>query len=118
MNPTPWLSPIERQSILEGKKHLRTAANFGVFANSEALSKLAWFEYLSGDAEQSVALLSQAAARQSGQGKALSLYYRGTILNRLGRYEQARVSLDKALAQRAALILARQEIGESLWQLS
>src|SRR5206468_283275 len=117
LDPTPWLSPIERERIPEGKKHFRAAANFGLFANSEALSKLAWFEYLSGDAEQSVALLSQAAARQSGQGKALSLYYRGTILNRLGRYEQARMSLDEALAQRADLILARQEKGESLWQL-
>src|SRR5206468_6696285 len=38
MNPTPWLSAIERESILEGKEHLRTAANFGLFANSEALS--------------------------------------------------------------------------------
>ena len=117
-NPTRWLSPIDRESILEGKKHLQAAAKFGLFANSEALSKLAWFEYLSGDAEQSVALLSQAAARQGGQGKALSLYYRGTILNRLGRYEQARASLDEALAERADLILARQEKGESLWQLS
>src|SRR2546422_9780119 len=117
MNPTPWLSAIERESILEGKEHLRTAANFGLFANSEALSKLAWFEYLSGDAEQSVALLSQAAARQRGQGKALSLYYSGTILNRLGRYEQARASLDEALAQRADLIIARQEKGKSLWRL-
>ncbi|PYJ48687.1 MAG: hypothetical protein DME87_11620 [Verrucomicrobia bacterium] len=118
LNPTRWLSLIDRESILEGKKHLQAAVNFGLFENSEALSKLAWFEYLSGDAEQSVALLSQAAARQGGQGKALSLYYRGTILNRLGRYEQARASLDEALAERADLILARQEKGESLWQLS
>ena len=116
-NPARWLSAIDRQSILEGKKHLQAAATFGLFANSEALSKLAWFEYLAGDAEQSVVLLGQAAARQSGQGKALSLYYRGTILNRLGRYEQARTSLDESLAQRADLILARQEQGESLWQL-
>ena len=115
--PARWLTAIDRQSILEGKKHLQAAATFGLFANSEALSKLAWFEYLAGDAEQSVVLLGQAAARQSGQGKALSLYYRGTILNRLGRYEQARTSLDEALAHRADLILARQEQGESLWQL-
>src|SRR6266853_973301 len=117
MNPARWLSPIDRENILEGKKHLQATANFGLFANSETLSKLAWFEYLYGDAEQSVALLSRAAARQTGQGKALSLYYRGTILNRLGRYEQARTSLDESLAQRADLILARQEKGESLWQL-
>ncbi len=116
-NPAPWLSPIDRESILKGKKHFQAASNFGLFVNSEALSKLAWFEYLSGDAEQSVALLSQAAAHQQGQAKALSLYYRGTILNRLGHYEQARTSLDEAMAERADLILAQQEKGESLWQL-
>jgi len=116
-NPAPWLSLIDRESSLEGKKHFQAASNFGLFINSEALSKLAWFEYLSGDAEQSVALLSQAAAHQQGQAKALSLYYRGTILNRLGHYEQARTSLDEAVAERADLILAQQEKGESLWQL-
>ena len=47
----------------------------------------------------------------------MSLYYRGTILNRLGRYEQAQTSLDAALNERQDLILARQEKGESLWQL-
>jgi len=116
-NPGPWLSPIDRENIVEGKNHFEAASNFGFFVNSEALSKLAWFEYLSGDAEQSVQLLEQAAARQEGQAKALSLYYRGTILNRLGRYEQARTSLDQALVERADLILAREEKGESLWQL-
>ena len=116
-NPDPWLSPIDRETIVEGKDHFQAAANFGFFVNSEALSKLAWFEYLSGDAEQSVELLGQAAPHQQGQAKALSLYYRGTILNRLGRYEQARTNLDQALAERADLILARQEKGESLWQL-
>jgi tetratricopeptide (TPR) repeat protein/ferredoxin len=116
-DPAPWLSPIDRKNINEGKKHFQTASTFGLFANSEALPKLAWFEYLAGDAERSVTLLGQAAARQKGQGKALSLYYRGTILNRLGRYEQAQLSLDEALAERADLILARQEKGESLWQL-
>lgn len=117
MNPDPWLSPTDRATILEGKKHFQAALRFGLFINSEALPKLAWLEYLSGDAEQSVALLGQAAARQNGQAKALSLYYRGAILNRLGRYDQAQASLDAALAQRDDLILARQEKAESLWQL-
>jgi polyferredoxin len=116
-NPDPWLSPVDRQTVLKGKNHLQTASNSGLFVNSEALPKLAWFEYLSGDTERSVELLSQAAAHQKGQAKALSLYYRGTILNRLGRYEQAQTNLDEALVEREDLILARQEKGESLWHL-
>jgi len=116
-NPDPWLTPADRQHVLEGKRHLQTASNSGLFSNSEALPKLAWFEYLSGEADQSTKLLSQAAALQKGQAKALSLYYRGTILNRLGRYEEAKVNLDAALVERDDLILARQEKGESLWQL-
>jgi len=116
-NPDPWLSPNDRENIVEGRNHLQAASKLGLFANSEALPKLAWFEYLSGDAAESVQLLGQAAARQQGQAKALSLYYRGTILNRLGRYELARTSLDEALAERDDLILAREEKGESLWLL-
>jgi polyferredoxin/tetratricopeptide (TPR) repeat protein len=116
-NPDPWLSQIDRENIAVGKNHLRSAASLGLFVNSEALPKLAWFTYLSGDAEQSVQLLENAATHQRGQAKALSLYYRGTILNRLGRYEQAQTSLDEALAERPDLILAREEKGESLWQL-
>ena len=117
-NPDPWLSPADRETVLKGRKHLQSASNSALFLNSEALPKLAWFEYLSGDAEQSIKLLSQAAEHQTGRAKALSLYYRGTILNRLGRYEPALASLDQALAQREDIILARQEKGESLWQLS
>jgi tetratricopeptide (TPR) repeat protein/polyferredoxin len=116
-NPDPWLTPGDRQNVLEGRNYLQTASKTGLFTNSEALPKLAWFEYLSGDAEQSVELLSKAAAQQKGQAKALSLYYRGTILNRLGRYEQAQTNLDEALVEREDLILARQEKGESLWKL-
>jgi polyferredoxin/Flp pilus assembly protein TadD len=116
-DPDPWLTPVDRQNVLAGKNYLETASKTGLFTNSETLPKLAWFEYLSGDAEQSVELLSRAAARQKGQAKALSLYYRGTILNRLGRYEQAQTNLDEALAEREDLILARQEKGESLWKL-
>jgi NAD-dependent dihydropyrimidine dehydrogenase PreA subunit len=116
-NPGPWLSPMDRETILEGKTHFQTVSRFGLFVNGEALPKLAWFEYLSGNAEHAVDLLGQAATNQKGQTKALSLYYRGTILNRLGRYEQANASLDEALMQRDDLILARQEKGESLWQL-
>ena len=116
-NPGPWLSPTDRDNILNGRNNFQAAADFGFFMNSEALPKLAWFKYLSGEAEQSVELLDKAANHQKGQAKALSLYYRGSVLNRLGRHEQALASLDAALAERSDLILARQEKGESLWQL-
>src|SRR6266850_5668813 len=117
VNPARWLSPADRQNIVAGKEHLQAASKLGLFVNNEGLPKLAWFEYLLGDTEQSVQLLSQAAVYQKAEGKALSLYYRGAILNRLGRYDQAQASLDQALAERDDLILARQEKGESLWQL-
>jgi tetratricopeptide (TPR) repeat protein/ferredoxin len=116
-NPARWLAPADQENIVEGKKHYDAASRLGLFVNSEALPKLAWFEYLLGNAEQSVRSLSQAAAHQKDESKALSLYYRGAILNRMGRYEEASASLDEALAERDDLILARQEKGESLWQL-
>jgi tetratricopeptide (TPR) repeat protein len=117
LDPVRWLSPADRENILKGKKHYLAASKTGLFVNNEALPKLAWFEYLLGDAEQSVQTLRTAAAYQKEESKALSLYYRGAILNRLGRYDEARATLDEALAERDDLILARQEKGESLWQL-
>lgn len=117
LDPARWLSPADRQNIIQGKEHYLAASRTGFFANSEALPKLAWFEYLLGDAEQSVQTLRTAAAHQKEKSKALSLYYRGAILNRLGRYDEARGALDEALGERDDLILARQEKGESLWQL-
>ncbi|MCY7348694.1 MAG: 4Fe-4S binding protein [Pyrinomonadaceae bacterium] len=116
-NPEQWLSPSDRRNIVEGKKHLRAAADFGLFVNKEALSKLAWMEYLSGNTEPAVELLGAAATHQQGQARALSFYYRGAILNRLGRYVEALTNLNQALAERGDLILAREERGESLWQL-
>jgi tetratricopeptide (TPR) repeat protein/NAD-dependent dihydropyrimidine dehydrogenase PreA subunit len=117
INPARWLSPADRDNILRGRQHYLAASKTGLFVNNEALPKLAWFEYLLGDAEQSVQTLAKAGAYQKDESKALSLYYRGAILNRLGRYDEARRSLDEALAERDDLILARQEKGESLWQL-
>jgi tetratricopeptide (TPR) repeat protein/NAD-dependent dihydropyrimidine dehydrogenase PreA subunit len=117
VNPARWLSTDRRQNIINGKKHYEAASKLGLFVNSEALPKLAWFQFLLGDAEQSVQTLAKAAAYQKDESKALSLYYRGAILNRLGRYDEARVSLDQALAEREDLILARQEKGESLWHI-
>ncbi len=116
-NADSWLSPLDRENIAAGRDYLQAASQYGLFVNSDALPKLAWLVYLSGDAEQSVQLLGKVAPHQHGQARALSLYYRGTILNRLGRYDQARASLDEALAERPDLILAREEKGESLWQL-
>ena len=116
-NPDQWLSASDRTNIVEGKKHLQAAVNFGLFTNSEALPKLAWAEYLSGNTEQAVKLLGTSAEHQKGQAKALSFYYRGAILNRLGRYGEALKSLEQALAERPDLVLAREEKGESLWQL-
>jgi polyferredoxin/tetratricopeptide (TPR) repeat protein len=116
-NPIQWLSPTDRENVELTKKHLHPAIDAGLFVNAEALPKLAWAEYLSGNTEQAILLLGSAAEHQRGQGKALSLYYRGAILNRLGRYEQALASLDQALVEAPDLILAREERGESLWLL-
>jgi tetratricopeptide (TPR) repeat protein len=88
VDPAPWISPDDRENILAGRKHFQNGLSFG-----------------------------QAAARQKDEANALSLYYRGAILNRIGRFEEAQASLDQALAVRDNLILARQEKGESLWQL-
>ena len=115
--PDPWLSPLERQNVALGKRHLHAAAQGGLFVNSEALPKLAWLEYLSGNTEDAVALLGRAAEHQRGRARALSLYYRGAILNRLGREQDALASLDEALAERSDLVVAREERGEALWQL-
>jgi tetratricopeptide (TPR) repeat protein len=117
LDPARWLSPADRENILQGKEHYLATSTTGLFVNNEALPKLAWFQYLLGDAEQSVQTLHTAAAHQKDENKALSLYYRGAILNRLGRYDEARATLDEALAERDDLILARQEKGESFWQL-
>jgi tetratricopeptide (TPR) repeat protein len=116
-DPAQWITPAERENILEGKRHLDSARDYGLFENTEGLARLAWIEYLSGNTEESVRLLTEAAKDQQGQAKALSLYYRGALLNRLGRYELARRSLDEALMERPDLILALEEKGESLWQL-
>ncbi len=117
LDPSRWFSPADRENILQGKEHYLAASRTALFVNNEVLQKLAWFEYLLGDAAQSVQTLRTAAAYQKEESKALSLYYRGAILNRLGRYEEARASLDEALAERDDLILARQEKGEALWKL-
>lgn len=116
-DPKQWLDQNDRTTITEGKRHLATATNFGLFTNSEALPKLAWFEYLSGNSERAVEMLTLSATHQNGPSKAMSLYYRGAILNRSGRHDEAILSLDQALAERPDLATALEEKGEALWQL-
>ncbi len=117
-DPDQWLSPGDRSNVAEGKKHLESATRFGLLTNGNAMPKLAWFEYLAGNDERAVDLLDKAAENQHGQARSISLYYRGAILNRLGLYGEALESLDHALAERPDLITAREERGESLWQIS
>lgn len=116
-DPRQWLSPADSAAIASGKEHYRTAAKWGLFTNAFALPKFAWLEYLSGDTAKAVSALAAAAEYQEGREKALSLYYRGAILNRLGRHDEALTSLDQALAERSDLITALEEKGESLWQI-
>ncbi|MEO6394050.1 MAG: tetratricopeptide repeat protein [Pyrinomonadaceae bacterium] len=116
-NPVRWLSASDRQNIENGKSHLHYAFEGGLFVNGEVVSRFAWMEYLSGNTEQAIQLLGTAGDHQKGQARALSFYYRGAMLNRLRRYDQALSSLDQALAERPDLVVAREERGESLWQL-
>ncbi|MFN6964588.1 MAG: tetratricopeptide repeat protein [Pyrinomonadaceae bacterium] len=116
-DPKVWLSPQDREVVREGRRHLNAAIGGGLFTNYHALPKLAWLEFLGGDAERAVEVLARAAEQQSGQERAISLYYRGAILNRLGRPADAIDALDAALEDAPDLILAREELGESLWRL-
>lgn len=116
-NPEQWLSPTDKTNISAGQKHFHDAVDLGLFVNKEAISKFAWVEFLGGNTEHALSLLEKAAENQEGQTKALSLYYRGAILNRLGRAEDALSSLELALAERPDLVAAREEKGEALWRL-
>ncbi|REJ76076.1 MAG: 4Fe-4S binding protein [Acidobacteria bacterium] len=116
-DPRAWLSPDDLANIESGRKDLSRALAISLFTNSEALPKLAWLEYLGGNTDRAIELLERSADAQQGQAKALSLYYRGAILNRTRMFEEALASLDRSLEERPDLILARVERGESLWML-
>ncbi len=116
-NPARWLGASDRDGIINGRYHFNAARNSALFVNKEALSKLAWIEYLAGNTEEAIRLLDLAAQHQDVAGRALSLYYRGAILNRTGRYEEALQNLETVVAEMPGLITAREEKGESLWQL-
>lgn len=116
-DPGQWLAAGDRETIAVGTLHLYRAFDAGFIVNTFTLPKLAWLEYLSGKPEQAVKLLGIAEKRQEGQARALSLYYRGAILNRLMRHEEAVASLEAAIAVRPDLITALEEKGESLWQM-
>jgi tetratricopeptide (TPR) repeat protein/NAD-dependent dihydropyrimidine dehydrogenase PreA subunit len=115
-NPTRWLSATDREGIASGREHFYAASKAGIFVNKEAISKLAWIEYLSGNNERALTLLDDAGRHQEGQARAISLYYRGAILNRLGRPDEALNNLKDALAERPDIVTAREELGEALWR--
>ena len=116
-DPKQWLSSADQENIADGKRYFYRAFNGGFLVNDTLLPKLAWLEYLSGNTDQSLKLLALAAKHQEGRPKGLSLYYRGAILNRLGRYNDALANLDDALKEAPDLIVAHEERGESLWQI-
>jgi tetratricopeptide (TPR) repeat protein len=115
--PLQWRSKGDRATAADGRRHLDLAISGGLFLNTDALAKRAWLEYLLGDNDAAIRSLAEAASDQTGQARALSLYYRGAILNRLGRYDMALADLNAALIERPDLASAREERGEALWQM-
>jgi len=116
-DPREWLGASDQLNVANGREQLATARRLGLFVNTDALPKLAWLEYLSGNHERAIELLGVASERQQGQSRAISFYYRGAILSRLGRHKEALANLDRALIERPDMTSAREEKGEVLWKL-
>lgn len=116
-DPGTWLSEPEKEMVRRGREYFYRSRATALFTNKEAVSKLAWLEFFDGDASAAAERLAESAELTSGQTRALNYYYRGAVLNTIGRYADAIQSFDKALAQTPELIVAEQEKGASLWQL-
>ena len=116
-NPKQWLTVTQKSEIESGKEHYYRAERAALLTNTYAVSKLAWLEYVSGEREKALKRLSKATRVQEGKERALSFYYRGMILNRSGKYEQALKEFDSALELRPDLTVALEGKGESLWKL-
>ncbi|QYO66776.1 tetratricopeptide repeat protein [Leptolyngbya sp. 7M] len=116
-DPSRWLTQADRGNVQIGKDHLHRAMRSGLFTNVDAMPKLAWLEYLAGNKETAAELLDKAAALSTGRQRTLSLYYRGAILSRSGRAEEALVSLKSALETSSDLAAGYEELGEALWRL-
>ncbi|MBX3298195.1 MAG: 4Fe-4S binding protein [Acidobacteria bacterium] len=115
-DPVQWISAADRAAIDSGRHAFGIADRYGLFSNGDALAKLGWFEFLSGDAAAAVSTLERAAASQPAGSRVLSRYYRGVILDRIGRFDEGEASLNAALAERDDLVAAREELGVSLWR--
>jgi tetratricopeptide (TPR) repeat protein/NAD-dependent dihydropyrimidine dehydrogenase PreA subunit len=116
-DPGSWLPASDRAAIERGRDGFRKVDEIALLTNIPAISKWAWLEYLSGDANRSVDLLQKASLKQDGQSRTLSLYYRGAILNRLGRPDTALADLEQVVVDQPTMAVALEEKGESLWRL-
>lgn len=114
--PQQWLSPIDKENVAKGVNYFHNAFDLGLFTNRQAIAKFAWLEYLNGDTDRALKLLAEAASHETGTQRALNLYYRGAILNRVGRQDEANIDLKAALLERPDLTAAGEELGEALWR--
>jgi tetratricopeptide (TPR) repeat protein len=116
-DPGTWLDDIGRENVRRGREYYHRSRSTALFTNKEAVARFAWLEFFNGDANAAADRLGESAELMSGQTRALNLYYRGAVLNTVGRHDEAIQSFDKALAESPTLIVAEQEKGVAIWQL-